>query len=342
MTPRTLSLIATLVAAPLAAQVTPVNTGANPYQTVEGWAQMPAGRTWGSTSAVDIDKDGKSIWVFERCGQNSCADSDLDPILKFDENGKLVRSFGKGMFIFPHGIDVDDDGNVWVVDCSCIGRARPDSLAPKGHQVFKFSPEGKLLLTLGKAGGGREAGNLFQPNDVLVTRTHIYVAEGHGSAAGSHARISKFDASGKFLTSFGTFGAGKGQFDQPHALAMDSKGRLVIGDRSNNRIVIADQEGNWQDEWYQFSRASGIWIDKNDMMYVTDSESKSVARTRQDWERGIRIGSLKDGKVLYFIPDPDKNPPSTSMAEGIAVDANGVIYGAEVGPKRLQRYVRKP
>lgn len=338
---RSLLLLA-LATNSLAAQVAPVNDAPNPYQTIEGWARMPAGRTWGSTSAVEIDKDGRSIWVFERCGQNSCAESDLDPILKFDRTGTLVRSFGKGMFIFPHGIDVDDDGNVWVVDCACLGRARPDSLPPKGHQVFKFSPEGRLLLTLGKAGGSREPGQLFQPNDVLVTRDFIFVAEGHASAAGAHARISKFDKTGKFIRAFGTKGAGKGEFDQPHALAMDSRGRLFIGDRSNNRIVIADQDGNWQEEWYQFSRASGIWIDANDMMYVTDSESKSVARNRTDWERGIRIGSVKDGKVLYFIPDPDKSPPSTSAAEGIAVDHDGNIYGAEVGPKRLQRYVKKP
>lgn len=333
-------LLASLAALPLAAQVTPVNDLPNPYQTIEGWARMPAGRTWGSTSAVDIDKDGKSVWVFERCGQNSCADSNLDPILKFDANGNLVKSFGAGMFIFPHGIDVDDDGNVWVVDCACLGRARPDSLPPKGHQVFKFSPDGRLLLTIGRAGGSRDAGQLFQPNDVLVTKDHIFVAEGHSSAQGAHARISRFDKAGRFQKAWGTKGAGKGEYDQPHALALDSKGRLIVGDRSNNRLVVTDQDGTWLDEWFQFSRASGIWIDANDMMYVTDSESGSVSRTRTDWKRGIRIGSVRDGKVLHFIPDPDANPPSTSAAEGIAVDRDGIIYGAEVGPKRLQRYVR--
>ncbi|MBC7897651.1 MAG: hypothetical protein H7066_19695 [Cytophagaceae bacterium] len=335
-------VLSVLVAAPLAAQVKPVNDLPNPFQTIEGWARMPEGRTWGSTSAVSIDRDGKSIWVFERCGQNSCADSDLDPILKFDENGKLVKAFGKGMFIFPHGIEVDPQGNVWVVDCSCIGRARPDSLPPKGHQVFKFSPDGKLLMTLGKAGGGKGTDYFWQPNDVLVAPNgDIFVAEGHSSGAGATARIVKFDKAGKFIKSWGSFGAGKGQLDQPHTLALDSKGRLFVGDRSNNRLVIYDQEGTVLDEWTQFSRASGIWIDRNDVIYVTDSESGSVSRTRTDWKRGIRIGSAKDGSVQYFIPDPAANPPSTSAAEGIAVDAKGVIYGAEVGPKALKRYVKK-
>ena len=335
-------LVTAVAASPLPAQVTPINDLPNPYVTVAGWAKMPEGRTWGSTSAVDIDKDGKSIWVFERCGQNSCADSDLDPILKFDEAGRLATSFGKGMFIFPHGIDVDDDGNVWVVDCACIGRARPDSLPPKGHQVFKFSSSGKLLMTLGKAGGGKEPGHFWQPNDVLVTaKGDIFVAEGHSSAADANARILKFDKTGKFMKAWARKGAGKGELDQPHTMAMDSRGRLFVGDRGNNRIIIYDQNGNLLDEWFQFSRASGIWIDKNDVMYVTDSESGSVSRTRTDWKRGIRVGSARDGTVQYFIPDPDENPPSTSAAEGIAVDAKGNIYGAEVGPKALKRYVKK-
>src|SRR5438132_680109 len=101
------------------APTTPVNDRPNPYQTVEGWAKMPDGRTWGSTSAVEIDKDGKSIWVAERCGVNNCVGSTLDPILKFDANGNLVAHFGSGLIQSPHGIFVDRDGNVWVTDCSC-------------------------------------------------------------------------------------------------------------------------------------------------------------------------------------------------------------------------------
>jgi sugar lactone lactonase YvrE len=339
---------------------------------------MPEGRTWGSTSAVEIDKDGKSIWVAERCGANSCVGSTLDPVLKFDAQGNLVAHFGAGMIASPHGIYVDRDGNVWVTDCSCTGggggRGRgargadssgrgaapqqPAADPSKGHQVFKFSPDGKLLLTLGKAGGGRDPEYFSQPNDVLVAPNgDIYVSEGHSSSAGSTARVLKFDKGGKLIGSWGgVVGHGPSDFDQPHALAMDSKGRVFVGDRGNNRILIFDQQGKLLDTWYQFSRPSGIFIDKDDNIYVADSESGSVSRnadgsrSRLDWKRGIRIGSAKDGSIRAFIPDPAPNctegqttgcATNTSAAEGVAVDATGIVYGAEVGPRALKRYVKK-
>ena len=319
----------------------PVNDPPNPYRTVEGWARLPAGRTWGSTSAVEIDKDGRSIWVAERCGANSCAGSDLDPILKFDSTGTLVKSFGAGVLLSPHGIFVDRDGNVWVTDCACTGTPEQRNTAGKGHQVFKFSPDGTLLLSLGKAGGARDPEFFYQPNDVLMAPDgSIFVAEGHSSAATANARILKFASDGRFLKAFGTKGTGNGGMDQPHALAMDSRGRLFVGDRSNNRILILDQEGNFLAEWTQFSRPSGIWIDKDDIMYVADSESGSVNPAHGAWQRGIRIGSARDGRVTAFIPDPAVNATNTSAAEGVAVDARGNIYGAEVGPKTLRKYVK--
>lgn len=365
-------LVAALVTPPAArAQegMRPVNDLPNPYRTITGWAKMPSGRTWGSTSAVDIDRDGTSIWVAERCGANSCAGSDLPPVLHFDSSGRLLKAFGAGLMISPHGIYVDKDDNVWVTDCACTGGgggrgragrggrgAEPGagrggrgaaptqaSDAPKkGHQVFKFSPDGKLLMTLGEPGGAREPGYFWQPNDVLVAPNgDIFVAEGHSSREGANARIIKFSPDGTLIKTWGTFGTGPGQFDQPHALAMDSRGRLFVGDRSNNRIEIFDQDGTLLDTWYQFSRPSGIFIDKDDNIYVADSESESVSRNHDGWKRGIRIGSAKDGSVRAFIPDPDEHATGTSAAEGVAVDAHGVIYGAEVGPRALKRYVRK-
>jgi DNA-binding beta-propeller fold protein YncE len=334
------------------ATMAPVNDPPNPYATIAGWAKMPEGRTWGSTSAVEIDKDGVSIWVAERCQQNSCTGSNLPAILKFDASGNLVKSFGAGILNFPHGIHVDRDGNIWVTDGQDNRprgrRGEPPPPTPAGfevygHQVFKFSPNGELLLTLGTKGGGRDSLFFWAPNDVLVAPDgSIFVAEGHSSAPNSNARILKFDRTGKLIKTIGKFGTGPEDMDQPHALAMDSRGRLFVGDRSNNRILIMDQEGKLLDTWYQFSRPSGIYIDANDVIYVADSESGSVGNGRpRTWTRGIRIGSARDGKVTAFIPDPAQSPPSTSSAEGVAADKNGVIYGAEVGERALKRYVKK-
>ncbi len=364
-----------------------VNDLPNPYNTIEGWAKLPEGRSWGSTSAVEIDRDGKSIWVAERCAANSCFDtktnemSPLHTVFKFDPNGKMVASFGQGMFVFPHGIHVDRDGNIWVTDGQDnLPRRRPGMAADAplppmpakvvGHQVIKFSPEGKVLLTLGKAGGNQpgqpaDPASFYQPNDVIIyPNGDILVAEGHGNAAPSTARLIRFDRNGKFIREFGKMGdALQGEFMQPHGLAFDSKGRLFVADRSNNRIQILDAETfKTLDTWYQFSRLSGIFIDRNDIIYGADSESGSVSPPHYMWKRGIRIGSARDGKVTAFIPDPSHNgltyemvdgkvvakmadggkpPGGTLAAEGVAVDRDGIIYGAEVGPRKLQRYVKK-
>ena len=354
-----LMLAAGMAAYPGAAQndAKPVNDLPDPYRLEANYFKMPAGRTWGSTSAVEIDKDGRSIWVAERCGANSCLDAPkVDIVLRFDPSGKLVKSFAAGTMIFPHGIFVDPDGNVWVTDGQDNaprgergrgGEGAPPAIpaagATKGHQIFKFSPDGKLLMTLGKAGGAAAPDCCYQPNDVLVAPNgDIFVAVGHGAPVD---RILKFSKDGKLIKAWGKRGTGPNEFDQPHALAMDSQGRLFVGDRNNNRIQILDQDGKFLAEWKQFSRPSGIYIDKQDTIYVTDSESESVARNHDGWQRGIRIGSAKDGSVKAFIPDPDtrKRPDftNTSAGEGVAADAAGNVYSAEVGPKDLKKYVRK-
>jgi len=371
--------IVVLAGAALAAQndVAPTNDLPNPYGSVENYFKLPEGRKWGSTSAIEIDKDGRTIWVAERCAANSCLDratgemSSSDPVLHFDASGKLIKSFGAGMLIFPHGIFVDRDGNVWVTDGQDNapvpargaggGRGReagagaaPTAPAPsgpigprpgatKGNQVYKFSPDGKVLLTLGKPGGAAAPDYFYQPNDVLVAPNgDIFVSEGHG--AGNN-RVLKFDKAGKFIKEWGKLGTAPGEFDQPHALAMDSRGRLFVGDRNNNRVQIFDQDGKFIAEWKQFSRPSGVFIDKQDNIYVADSESESVSRNHDGWRRGLRIGSAKDGTVKYFIPDPEtrKRPDfsGTSAAEGVAADAQGNVYGAEVGPQRVMKYTRR-
>jgi DNA-binding beta-propeller fold protein YncE len=301
--------------------------------------------------------------------------------MKFDADGNMVTSFGKGMIVWPHGIHVDRDGNVWVVDGqdnrpqtgrggrggagrgaaggAAGGAARgaaPPPAPPQpmpdriyGHQVIKFSPTGQILMRLGREGGvpmaemaaaGQRNDFFWQPNAVITAPNgDIFVAEGHG---GGRNRIIKFNARGEYLTEFGGTGTGPVQFNQPHALAFDSQGRLFVADRSNNRIQILDQDGRFVAEWYQFSRLSGIYIDANDVLYGADSESGSVNPAHGAWQRGIRVGNARTGEVMYFIPDPNPECSGTCTAEGVVADRNGVIYGAEVGPApgRLQRYVR--
>jgi DNA-binding beta-propeller fold protein YncE len=339
-----LALVALSAGAVYSEAVAPTNSLPNPYVGAP-FGKLPEGRAWGSTAGIAVDPDGKSIWVAERCGAFAppaqlkpgvpfaCDGSNLDPVLKFDETGKLIKSFGAGLLLFPHGLSVDHEGNVWVTD----GLGKDG----KGHQAIKFSPDGKVLMRLGKAGVAGSGPDEFNaPSAVQVAPNgDIFVADGHGG--NTNARIVKFDKTGKFIKTWGTKGSAPGEFNGPHTLAMDSRGRLYVGDRGNNRIQIFDQDGNFIDQWAQFSRPSGVYIDKNDVIYVADSESKSVNKEHGDWTRGMRVGSAKDGKVMALIPDPDLNATTTSAAEGVTADAQGNIYGAEVGPKRVMKYVKK-
>src|SRR5688572_1044143 len=329
------------------AKVTPVNHLPNPYETVRNWGSLPSGRTWGSVSAVHVDVDGKHIWAGDRCGTNSCAGSKVDPIVKLDPSGKVVASFGAGQIIWPHGMDVDRQGNVWIADARAASadelKKFPDA-AGKGHTVTKFSPQGKVLLVLGKPG---EAGNppthFTEPNDVLVAPDgSIFVGESHNAqfqdkpdTPASIGRISKFAPDGKFIKSFGAWGYGNSEFRGPHSLAMDTQGRLFVADRGNRRIQIFDQEGKHLLTWYQFSRISGLYIDRNDVLYAIDSESDE--NYNPGWRKGLRVGNAKTGDVWYFVPEHVSKAPSGmggvgSMGEGVAVDGAGNVYAGEVGP----------
>jgi DNA-binding beta-propeller fold protein YncE len=341
-------------------EVAPTNDLPNPYWSIAPWGKLPEGRTWGAFNGVAIDNDGESVWVVNRCGANpdipagaspflfdSCAGSSVPPVIKLDASGNVQKTFGAGMFIFPHKIYVDCDGNVWVADGRGVNererKANPAEVG-KGHTVVKFSPDGRALLTLGKPGvAGDPPHALTQPTSVVIAPNgDIFISEGHGGQAPdvppeTVSRISKFSGDGKFIKSFGKLGAGPGEFRLPHDLAMDREGRLFVADRGNMRVQILDQEGAFIAEWKQFSRPSGIAI-RDEMIYVADSESNGVA-AHPGWKRGIRVGSLKDGRVLYRIPDP-LEMKGTSAAEGVAVDAKGNVYGGEVGPRQLVKHPR--
>ncbi|MBC7505843.1 MAG: hypothetical protein H7267_09000 [Sandarakinorhabdus sp.] len=314
------------------------NAYPNPYTADASFFKMPAGRVMGSTSAVATDSKGH-IWIAERCGANSCAGSAVNPIIAFDKDGNFLRNFGGGLTLFPHGFFIDANDNIWLTDA----RIGSGATAGQGGQVFKFSPDGKLLLTLGTKGVAGVHGNSFtEPNAVITAKDGtIFVADGHTAYKGI-ARIVKFAPDGRYLTEFGTPGKDPGQLEVPHALAFDSKGRLFIADRWNNRVSVFTQGGKFITSHTAFGRPSGIFIDRNDILYSTDSESRSPVGYGYNpgWQRGIRIGSARTGKVSAFIPDREPNPDSgaTSGAEGIGVDKNGVIYGAQVKEKGVVRY----
>jgi sugar lactone lactonase YvrE len=303
-----------------------VNAAPNPYQTIDNWAQLPPGRVWGMAIGLDIDIDGKSVWVFDRCGAKTCTGSTVAPIQKFDASGKLLTSFGAGMFNFPHGLFVDRDGSVWVTDGKGEGG--------KGHTAIKFSQDGKVLMTLGTPGvAGTDATHFNAPSDVVVAPNgDIFIADGHGGD--TNARIVKFSKDGKFITAWGHKGAGQGEFQTPHGLAMDSAGRLYVADRENDRLQIFDQDGKFIAEWKQFGRPSGVFIDKNDVIYVADSQSGE--KFNKSFKQGIRIGSVKDGKVIAFI---DK-AGTTEMPEGVAADAEGNIYGGFTANQTVKKFTK--
>jgi ABC-type molybdate transport system substrate-binding protein/sugar lactone lactonase YvrE len=338
----------TLLKGPVAAPVynakgmAPVVAGDNdlpqPYKTTRDWAHPPKGLPWAAVTGVEAGPDG-NIYVLYRCHENSCAGRPEDPILKFDKSGKLLKSWGAGMFVFPHGSTIDSQGNFWVTDAG--------GAAGKGHQVFKFNPDGKLLMTLGKAGVAGDGPDTFnQPTDVVVAPNgDIFVADGHRDTKTNSSfnnRIVKFSKDGKFILQWGSKGTGPGQFREPHTIAMDSHGRVYVGDRMNNRIQIFDQKGTLIDTWRQFGRPSGIYITKDDKIYVTDSESgpDTGAGELSTWKKGIRIGSAKDGTVTAFIEDMESAKPEHSGAEGVGVDAEGNVYGAVVRRMMLEKHIK--
>jgi sugar lactone lactonase YvrE len=309
----------------------------NPYRPIYGWGELPEGRAWGATSAIDIALDG-NIWVAERCGANTCVGATVDPILLFSKDGKLIRSFGAGQIAWPHGMDVDHQGNLWVTDAWAQGATTT------GHAVLKYSPEGTLLMTVGTPGtAGDPPNRLTRPSDVLVAPNgEFFIVEAHDQ---SKNRVTKWAADGTYLSTWGEDGFGPGQFRDPHALAMDSQGRLFVGDRHNNRIQIFDQAGKFLAIWSQFGRPSGIFIDGNDAIYVADSESSPAPDARMGmrnagWEKGIRVGDARTGWVRHFIPDDRANVSGYSGPEGIAVDDEGNLYGAEVTQRRVVKWVR--
>jgi hypothetical protein len=306
-----------------------------PYSTQRNWGSLPEGtEEWAAVTAVEPSPDGEFIYVIHRCFENSCAGREEPPVLRFDYDGNLTSAFGEGLFVFPHGATVDHEGNLWVADAQGNNEI--------GHQVIKFSADGRVLMTLGQKGVGGDGPNLLHsPNDVVIDPRDgdIFVVDSH--RRGLNNRIVHYTAKGEFIKEWGSKGAQRGQLSEPHTIAMDSKGRLFVGDRENNRIQIFTQEGEFVDEWRQFGRPSGIFITADDRIYVADSESgpDTGAGELMGIMKGIRIGSAVNGTVDSFIEDMEPLRDDHSGAEGVGVDHNGNVYGAVVRRRMLERHV---
>ncbi len=250
---------------------------------------LPDGIEWGQVPNVTIDREG-FIYAFHRAEP---------PVLKFDPEGNLVATFGSDWVATPHGFRAAPDGTLWGTDYN----------RQLGNTVTKFDTEGRVLLRLGARGFTGTGPNTFDgPADSAVASNgDIFVADGHWNN-----RIVKFDFQGRYLMEWGHKGTGPGEFDLPHTIVIDRRGRVLVGDRSNHRIQIFDQEGNYITEWDQFGWPSGLFIDQNDILYVADYQIK----------RGVTFGSAEDGTIMGFIQG--------SEPEGVVVDADGNVYTGEV------------
>jgi DNA-binding beta-propeller fold protein YncE len=326
----------------------------NPTSTMTtSWGQLPAGRELGSSAGADIDPTDGHVWYYERCGSGSaggpgvnCDSNPVPPVFKLDRNtGEVLANIGEGVMVSPHGIHVDEEGNVWVTDFS------QNEARTKGHQVHKFSPDGELLMSLGTAGQAGSGPNQFnQPTDVIVAPDgSIFVSDGHSGqgqtsqaavdtarAQGLTSRIIHLTADGtSVLHEWGQIGGLHGEFRTPHALEFDAQGRLWIADRGNHRLEIYDQSGNYLESRYQHGRISGIFITEDQMVYTIDSESGPYNHT--NWSNGVRIGPVDQDIIVAFIPPhaaPDTRPLQGAAGEGVAVDEDGNVFAAE-GPNSL-------
>jgi len=330
----------------------------NPYRLVENWPTLPAnmnGGRWGEVIRVNVDVKG-NVWIFHRCfnvvpaGSATCIGRGAanPPILEFDASGKLLKSLGAGLFAYPHGFTVDADGNLWATDVNdqsaILGMpAKNADGVVMGQEALKLSPDGKILMTLGKEGvAGTGQDGFDRPTGVAVGRNgDIFVSDGHAPNKSGAARVVKFSRDGRFIKEWGRKGSAPGEFDEPHDIFVGgSRGWVYVADRRNSRIQVFDQDGGFIAAWKQFGQPSSVFVGRDDTIYVGASFPDPSAKKGE--LRGITIGNAIDGSLKAFIPDPtDLEPVITgTSASGIAADSAGSVFAADVGAHKLRKYIR--
>jgi DNA-binding beta-propeller fold protein YncE len=272
------------------------------FQVDPAFVKLPDSVTLGACSGVAVNSTGQ-VYLFHRGKQ---------PIICLDSNGKFLRSWGDTTIGTAHGLRIDRDDNVWVTD---IGK----------HQVLKFSPAGKLLLALGKAGTPGDGIDEFdQPTDVAFgLKGEIYVSDGYGNN-----RIVVLTPNGGFLTQWGEAGEGPGQFNLPHTIVVDRNGHVVVGDRENDRVQVFESGGKFVAAWSGFA-PYGLAYDRHDHLFVADGRANKVLQLDDQ------------GKVVGSWGEEGAEPGQFQMPHMLAVDARGNLYVSEIKGERFQKLVRQ-
>jgi peptidylamidoglycolate lyase len=295
------------------------------YQVVHGWPQLPENSILDEVSAVAVDSQS-NIYVLQRGGRkwpdNDILDKTLievPTIYIFDgRTGSFLKKWGDKLFAWPHGLTIDDKDNIWVTDVSL-------------HQVFKFSHDGKLLLTLGESGvAGNDPSHFNRPTDVAVAKDgSFYVSDGYGNS-----RVLKFSADGKLLFEWGKKGKGPGEFDLPHAIALDTNGNVYVVDRQNARIQVFDDKGKYITEWKGFIMPQNIKIGEDGTAFIVDPGNDQLP------DRSGLLIMNKDGSLIERVGRYGNYDGQFLDPHWVAIGKSGEVYVADFTGKRVQKFVR--
>ncbi len=297
-------------------------------EVVSGWPQLPEKHVLGFCAGVAVDAQDR-VFVFHRSGRVWANPFSKEPIaaptvsVMDGASGKLLATWGENRFLMPHGLTVDHESNLWLTDVGL-------------HQVFKFSPDGKVLLTLGEARvPGNDHAHFNLPTDVAVLRDgSFYVSDGY-----KNTRVMKFSAEGEFEFEWGTKGKGTGEFNLPHGICVDAQDRVIVCDRENERLQVFDARGGFLLEWKgpQIGKPYGVAAASGGRIFAIDGGSPSLKPT----ERGKAVELNEQGRLIDTFGSFGKNPGQFQLGHDIAIGPDGAVYIAEGTGARVQKFVRK-